>query len=109
MNKSVTQFPWLRNVLLFAVPASIVGLAALFFSQSSSASQPIVAGVKPLPVMQQAEGQKLFTANCAKCHGELADGNVGVGPPLVHQFYRRGHHANIAFYRAAERGVQALT
>lgn len=107
MNKLVARTPWLMKAIMFAIPVSIVSLTALFFSQSTSANQPIVQGVKPLPVMQQAQGQKLFTDNCAQCHGEIADGKVGLGPPLVHQYYRRGHHADIAFYRAAELGVQA--
>lgn len=107
MNKLISCSPWLNTAIMFAIPVSIISLIALFFSQSTSANQPIVQGVKPLPVMQQTEGKKLYSANCAKCHGEIADGKVDLGPPLVHQFYRRGHHADIAFYRAAERGVKA--
>jgi len=107
MKYPTIQLPWLKKALVFLVPASVIGLIALFFSQATSANQPIVEGVKPLPVMQEAQGRKIFEENCIKCHGELADGRVGLGPPLVHQIYRRGHHADIAFYRAAESGSKA--
>lgn len=106
-NKLIARSPWLKKAAMFAIPVSIITMTALFFSQSTSANQPIVQGVKPLPVMQQAVGRKIFSANCAKCHGGIADGKVGLGPPLVHQIYRRGHHADAAFYSAAEHGVQA--
>jgi len=107
MKNLKTQFLWKKLVFFSAAPVSIVGLTAIFLSHSTLANQSIVEGVKPLPIMQQAEGRTIFVANCAKCHGELADGREGLGPPLVHQIYRRGHHADIAFYRAAELGSKA--
>ena len=51
-------------------------------------------------------GQKLFAANCIQCHGDNAAG-TSLGPPLVHQIYEPGHHANAAFVLAVTRGVRA--
>ncbi len=49
-------------------------------------------------------GQHAFAANCAQCHGQSA-GGTDQGPPLIHQWYRPDHHADVAFFLAANRGV----
>ena len=49
-------------------------------------------------------GQKAFDANCAGCHGARGSG-TDQGPPLIHDIYNPGHHADSAFYSAAKRGV----
>jgi len=55
---------------------------------------------------QQAEqGAKVFAANCASCHGVNAAGTEK-GPPLVHDIYNPGHHADEAFIRATRFGVR---
>lgn len=56
---------------------------------------------------QAAMGQRAFEAKCATCHGINAAGQNGVAPPLVHQTYRPGHHADMAFVLAAQNGVRA--
>lgn len=50
------------------------------------------------------EGERLFKANCAACHGLEAAGTQS-GPPLVHPYYAPGHHNDAAFRRAARDGV----
>ena len=55
---------------------------------------------------QQPSGEQLFTDNCARCHGAMADG-TNTGPPLVHRLYEPGHHADFAFQSAAKNGVIA--
>lgn len=62
-----------------------------------------------LPALDGAEqiGQKVFVAKCASCHGDTAGGRNGAGPPLIHKIYEPSHHADIAFFRAAELGVRA--
>ena len=63
------------------------------------------AGSPPPPTPpEHAEGERLFAANCASCHGQHARGTQA-GPPLVHSIYEPGHHADAAFYFAVERGV----
>ncbi len=52
------------------------------------------------------EGKQRFEALCAGCHGVVGDG-TDAGPPLVHTLYKPSHHADLAFMRAAARGVRA--
>lgn len=59
----------------------------------------------PGPVPSEfANGERLFNASCARCHGALAVG-TSQGPPLVHRYYEPSHHADIAFRRAVALGV----
>ncbi len=51
-----------------------------------------------------ARGKVAFDANCAECHGTNGAGNEN-GPPLVHDIYNPGHHADVSFVAAAKRGV----
>ncbi len=51
------------------------------------------------------EGERLFNANCASCHGLEAAGTDN-GPPLIHLYYAPGHHDDDSFRRAARNGVQ---
>jgi mono/diheme cytochrome c family protein len=50
-------------------------------------------------------GKTAFDANCASCHGANAAGS-DQGPPLVHEIYNPGHHADLAFVLAAKQGVR---
>ncbi|MBT3437139.1 MAG: cytochrome c [Oceanospirillaceae bacterium] len=52
-----------------------------------------------------SKGQVVFNTNCAQCHGVDAAGGIG-GPPLIHNIYDPGHHANEAFIRAVRNGVR---
>ncbi|GKY88556.1 c-type cytochrome [Sinisalibacter aestuarii] len=67
----------------------------------------IVAVVVPELVGDERVGQQIFAARCAECHGPRAGGVDGVGPPLIHGYYEPNHHADAAFFLAAERGVRA--
>jgi mono/diheme cytochrome c family protein len=51
-------------------------------------------------------GETYFNAKCAACHGVNGTGSEN-GPPLIHKFYKPGHHGDEAFQRAAKLGVQA--
>lgn len=68
---------------------------------------PIVAVKLPNLTTAQEIGKTAFDAKCAVCHGGNAAGKNGAGPPLVHKFYRPGHHDDGAFVRAAQQGVRA--
>ncbi len=50
-------------------------------------------------------GRSLFDTNCATCHGP-GGGGTAKGPPLVERIYRPGHHGDVSFYVAVERGVR---
>ena len=54
----------------------------------------------------QPEGGQLFADNCARCHGDAADG-TNMGPPLVHRLYEPGHHPDFSFQNAVKNGVIA--
>ncbi len=51
-------------------------------------------------------GEQLFASRCAGCHGPSASGS-DKGPPLVHQIYEPGHHADASFYQAVRQGVES--
>jgi mono/diheme cytochrome c family protein len=52
-----------------------------------------------------AAGETVFENTCAACHGVEGIGTEQ-GPPLVHQYYRPGHHADGAFTLGIRNGVQ---
>ncbi len=54
---------------------------------------------------QALAGKAAFDDNCAACHGPNASGTKQ-GPPLVHDIYNPGHHADEAFFVAAKLGVR---
>ena len=60
---------------------------------------------EPYDDPQLAQGQGLFEANCAQCHGLDLKG-TDTGPPFLHEVYVPSHHGDIAFFMAAEQGVQ---
>ena len=53
-----------------------------------------------------AKGEVLFNTNCSVCHGVGGRGTTQ-GPPFLDKIYEPNHHADMAFYRAAEMGVRA--
>jgi mono/diheme cytochrome c family protein len=50
-------------------------------------------------------GKQAFDKNCAECHGVNASG-TDKGPPLIHDYYNPGHHADGAFFAAVANGVR---
>lgn len=55
---------------------------------------------------QATRGKTAFETNCAACHGSNAAG-TDKGPPLVHDIYNPGHHADEAFFLAGKLGVRS--
>ena len=85
------------------VPAPALAAALLLLGCRERA---VIVEFEPGPVpVEHAEGERLFEAGCASCHGRVAGGS-DIGPPLVHIYYEPNHHADIAFRRAVEFGVQ---
>jgi mono/diheme cytochrome c family protein len=60
----------------------------------------------PEPPALLVEGRDLFDLHCAECHGSGGFGTTQ-GPPMVHDIYRPGHHADISFHLAVQRGVRS--
>ncbi|MBZ0161816.1 MAG: cytochrome c [Notoacmeibacter sp.] len=91
-----------------ALVVAVVGLRYYMSRGESEGTGKPLAQVTVPPLSGEAkEGEALFNANCAKCHGENAAGNEGAGPPLVHVIYQPGHHSDAAFYLAARNGAIA--
>lgn len=98
----------LRLSLTESLLAAILlgGLGIAVWQISSASSVPDTNNIKVPQLSAQANaGKTAFDANCAVCHGVNGSGTK-LGPPLVHDTYNPGHHADEAFYRAVRQGVQ---
>ena len=92
----------------FALGAAMLVAAVAVLWMMSSAGPPRSVKVEvtePELSALAAKGKPLFEANCATCHGMRASGTEK-GPPLVHDIYNPGHHADPAFFSAAKFGVR---
>ena len=83
----------------FALAIAIIMAAALAGCASGDGGES-VAAVEP----DADNGEALFAASCALCHGESGVGTQ-TGPPLVHQIYEPGHHSDNSFRNAMKNGV----
>jgi len=83
----------------------VVAILAWQFFGARQAQQQAVIKI-PMLTAQAVTGEKAFNANCLACHGANAGGS-DKGPPLVHQIYEPGHHADMSFVLAVRRGVRA--
>lgn len=89
------------NHARWAVPMVLVLAACRPEAPSARLANPPA----PTPTVL-AEGDSLFQARCARCHGTWGLGSDS-GPPLLHAIYAPGHHADAAFLLAVQRGVRA--
>ncbi len=78
----------------------ICGLIYVMNHSSLLAQQAYIPDFSTLAL----DGKKIFQENCVQCHGETALG-TDLGPPLLHPFYRPGHHNDAALRRAIKKGV----
>ncbi len=72
----------------------------------TTAPAPAPRPPSPEPPALLAAGRDLFDLHCADCHGTGGFGTTQ-GPPLTHEIYRPGHHADISFHLAVQRGVRS--
>lgn len=96
------------SYLKFPIGAGLAVVAAALFwfvSTGPEGRTPRREVVEPALSARASQGKALFEANCATCHGERGAG-TGKGPPLIHDFYNPGHHADAAFVAAAKFGVR---
>jgi len=91
------RLPWIIVVLI------LIGGLVVFLATRGPGGNAVTVRVPELSAAA-SQGSIAFAANCAQCHGANAAGS-GEGPPLVHDIYNPGHHADAAFYFAARRGV----
>ncbi|MCI2393461.1 c-type cytochrome [Aliiroseovarius sediminis] len=90
-----------------AAPSDDGAGAADMASTTTPTDDQLVPVRMPRLEGQETIGQKVFQAKCASCHGDTGGGRDGAGPPLIHKVYEPSHHADVAFYMAAEQGVRA--
>ena len=96
-----------RKAILILVLAGALAAGVTFWFKAGPKT-PAISVVVPGNFSAAAlEGQDLFAANCAVCHGKNAAGGTGSGPPLVHIIYEPNHHGDGSFYRAVAQGVRA--
>jgi mono/diheme cytochrome c family protein len=95
------------SVAKLIISAVVLAGVAIPLSRWSTPSPGTVDVARPEQLSAVAQnGKILFTANCAQCHGPNG-GGTDQGPPLVHDIYNPGHHADYAFVLAARTGVRA--
>lgn len=94
---------------IFALIAVSLGYRAYYpskIAETGRTGNPIVSVSVPVLSAADQEGEGLFNAKCATCHGKDAAGQEGVAPPLVHVIYEPNHHADQSFHRAVQRGTR---
>ncbi|MEQ9638689.1 MAG: cytochrome c [Alphaproteobacteria bacterium] len=91
----------------WAAVAAVVLVAGGGWIWWSQFRQPDETVAVTMPTLNdaQASGQEAFAANCAVCHGPNA-GGTDAGPPLIHRVYEPGHHGDMSFVMAVQRGVR---
>ena len=106
-KRSRKQRLQMLGALVLVVGALVAAaLLAVYFS-SSEEDQGVTVAVTPATLSPEAvEGEVLFNANCAECHGPNAAGS-DQGPPLIHEIYNPGHHSDESFYLAVAVGSRA--
>jgi len=93
------------NILLAAVMLGGLGVLSWQLFGGSSAAAAAVDVKVPMLSARAVAGRTAFDVNCASCHGKSGSG-TNLGPPLIHDIYNPGHHADESFYRAVQQGVQ---
>ena len=103
-----------RSLKALLIIAALVALALAGCSGTETAQHESPANNADIPPVvivpalseQAVAGQQAFNATCVLCHGVNAAG-TNQGPPLVHQIYEPGHHADFTFRNAVSQGVSA--
>lgn len=94
-----------RLPVIFVVATLVLGIGIIgwrFFGSSETSTEMSVK-IPSLSASAQ-KGKLAYDSNCVSCHGVNGSGGKK-GPPLVHDIYNPGHHADEAFIRAARLGV----
>jgi mono/diheme cytochrome c family protein len=96
-----------KRLPMYAVLTVLAGGLGVFLWQAvapdSRTGGEAAAVTVPQLSAAAANGKVAFDAVCAACHGANAAGSKK-GPPLVHNIYNPGHHADAAFFNAARFG-----
>ena len=99
-----------NNITPIAIGIFVLGGAYIMFTNNNGSNPSAAAQIVDVKVPQLSElakqGEILFNDSCASCHGVNAGGS-DKAPSLILSTYNPGHHADEAFFRAAQFGVQA--
>ena len=98
---------------LVALGAALV-LAGSACTARSGATSPTPRATPPTPAptpppeprFSGTDGRSLYGQACSVCHGQALEG-TNAGPTFLNRIYAPGHHADISFMFAIERGVRA--
>lgn len=82
------------------IPTLLAGMAIV--TGCTAASETTIPVQNPDLV---AEGEQLYAASCAECHGADLRG-TDKGPSLLSEVYEPGHHGDGAFLVAVTAGVR---
>ncbi len=105
-----------RGLIAALAGAVLAGAGYVWFSPnkvtaqtapSGGTGEPMVSVILPELDGDAQIGARAFDTFCATCHGPAGAGRNGSGPPLIHPIYEPGHHGDMAFFMAAQNGVQA--
>jgi len=108
MKKKKMNISQYLNAIL-VISAVVVGVALIIFQFADTGDSTVKVKVKVhVPKLSgiATHGNIAFDRFCVQCHGENAGGS-DQGPPLVHNIYNPGHHADASFYLAVKNGVRA--
>ncbi len=84
-----------------------IGVAiALIVTACSNATNNGVTGISVQDPQLVTQGANLYQASCAECHGSDVRG-TDRGPSFLSDVYEPGHHSDVAFLLAVQRGSAA--
>ncbi len=96
-----------KNAAWIAIGALVVTMVIAVVAFGNTTPQGDAGtGIPPQSSGLVAEGEPLYQANCASCHGEDLRG-TSIGPSHLSIVYEPNHHGDVAFVLAAKNGVQA--
>lgn len=101
-----------RSMLTLVAAIFVAAVYAIWWmgndsTRDADAAIPIIKVEVPALSANAQDGEQLFNANCAVCHGTNAAGKQNIAPPLVHIIYEPNHHGDHSFILAAKNGVRA--
>ena len=102
----------MKKIVMFIVGGvAVIAVIAFVSMGGSTETTDAEAGENEFNIPVQdallvAEGDVLYQANCASCHGADLRGTA-LGPSHLSVVYQPGHHGDVAFALAAINGVRA--
>lgn len=94
----------IQKVLVLCVVILGISVFALWRYAAQHPRTALEEIVVPKFSAEAEAGEVAFNENCATCHGPNGAG-TDQGPPLIHNIYNPGHHADISFHFAMQNGV----